>query len=98
MEEIHDSKARVMRSPRLAAIGVATLSGLMLSFLDARITATMTSPRLKEATEAVTRLEAQRRMRLKSSWRLMPNTRKKGRLRQELKGRRVRRRLKKVGA
>ena len=28
--EIQESRARVVRSPRLAAMGVATLSGLML--------------------------------------------------------------------
>jgi hypothetical protein len=32
------SSERVIRSPRLAAMGVATLSGLMPTFLDAMIT------------------------------------------------------------
>lgn len=38
------SKYRVMRSPRLAAMGVATLSGLIPTFLDPIITATTTRP------------------------------------------------------
>lgn len=38
------NSARVIRSPRLAAIGVATLSGLMPTFLDAMITPIMIRP------------------------------------------------------
>lgn len=38
------SRDRVIRSPRLAAMGVATLSGLMPTFLDAMITPIMMSP------------------------------------------------------
>lgn len=38
------SRYRVMRSPRLAAMGVATLSGLIPTFLDPIITATTTRP------------------------------------------------------
>lgn len=38
------NRARVIRSPRLAAIGVATLSGLMPTFLDAMITPIMIRP------------------------------------------------------
>lgn len=38
------SKYRVMRSPRLAAMGVATLSGLIPTFLDPIMTATTTRP------------------------------------------------------
>lgn len=42
--EMPASRDRVIRSPRLAAIGVATLSGLMPTFLDAMITPIMTRP------------------------------------------------------
>lgn len=42
--EMPASRDRVIRSPRLAAIGVATLSGLMPTFLDATITPIMISP------------------------------------------------------
>lgn len=38
------SRERVIRSPRLAAMGVATLSGLMPTFLDAMITPIMMRP------------------------------------------------------
>lgn len=38
------NRDRVIRSPRLAAMGVATLSGLMPTFLDAMITPIMMSP------------------------------------------------------
>lgn len=38
------NRARVIRSPRLAAMGVATLSGLMPTFLDAMITPIMIRP------------------------------------------------------
>ena len=41
---IHDNNANVMRSPRLAAIGVATLSGFILHFLENNITATIIEP------------------------------------------------------
>merc|ERR1719239_1465520 len=47
---------RVTRSPRAAAIGVATLSGLTLNLRDADITSTMTRPRVALAREAVTTL------------------------------------------
>lgn len=54
-------RARVVRSPREAAMGVATLSGLMFH-LELRITTRiMMIPRTKEAMEAVRRLEAERR-------------------------------------
>lgn len=43
-EAIHDNSARVVRSPRLAAIGVATLSGFMLQCREDTITATITRP------------------------------------------------------
>jgi hypothetical protein len=43
-EAIHDNKAKVMRSPRLAAIGVATLSGFILQCREDTITATITRP------------------------------------------------------
>ena len=51
-----------MRSPKLAAMGVATLSGLMLNFLELRTTATITEPRIKLANVAVTKLLAQSRV------------------------------------
>lgn len=57
---IADRSASVVRSPRLAAMGVATLSGLMLHFLDQSTTATITEPRIKLANDAVTKLLAQR--------------------------------------
>ncbi|KAG7265510.1 hypothetical protein CRUP_034302 [Coryphaenoides rupestris] len=38
------SRDRVMRSPRLAAMGVATLSGLMPTFLEPKITPIITRP------------------------------------------------------
>lgn len=38
------SRERVIRSPRLAAMGVATLSGLMPTFLDAMMTPIMMRP------------------------------------------------------
>lgn len=59
---IADKSARVMRSPKLAAMGVATLSGLMLHFLEQSTTATITEPRIRLANVAVTKLLAQRRL------------------------------------
>lgn len=58
-EAIQESRAKVVRSPSEAAIGVATLSGLMLNRRENRMTPTMTRPRTKLATEAVTRALAQ---------------------------------------
>ena len=49
--------ARVARSPRLAAIGVATLSGLIFNLLAVWMTRIMTRPRTKLAAEAVATLE-----------------------------------------
>jgi hypothetical protein len=43
-EAIHDNSAKVVRSPKLAAIGVATLSGFMLQCREDTITATITRP------------------------------------------------------
>lgn len=57
---IADKSARVVRSPRLAAMGVATLSGLTLHFLENTTTAAMTEPRMRLASVAVTKLLAQR--------------------------------------
>lgn len=54
--EIKASNAKVVRSPRLAGIGVATLSGFILNCLDKMITRTMIIPRTKLAMEAVTTL------------------------------------------
>lgn len=39
-----DSRDKVVRSPRLAAMGVAILSGLILSFLETKITKTIKAP------------------------------------------------------
>ena len=60
LEATAASRERVTKSPRAAAIGVATLSGLTLYFLLRPITATMTRPRRKLAAEAVTTLLARR--------------------------------------
>ena len=49
-----ERRPRVTRSPRAAAIGVATLSGLTLKCLETRMTGTMTRPRMKLAMLAVT--------------------------------------------
>ena len=57
---IADKRASVVRSPRLAAMGVATLSGFMLHFLEQSTTATITEPSIKLANDAVTKLLAQR--------------------------------------
>lgn len=54
-----DNKARVTKSPRLAAIGVAILSGLILNFRDNTIIETISDPKIRLATVAVTRLLAQ---------------------------------------
>lgn len=45
---IPDSRASVMRSPRLAAIGVATLSGLIPIFLEPMMTPIMIIPTAKK--------------------------------------------------
>ena len=55
------SKDRVIKSPKLAAIGVATLSGLTLYLLDNKITNTMITPRKNEAKEAVIKLLVHKR-------------------------------------
>jgi hypothetical protein len=47
-EAIHDNNAKVVRSPRLAAIGVATLSGFILQCREDMITATITRPGVKK--------------------------------------------------
>jgi hypothetical protein len=46
-DAIQESRVMVMRSPMLAAIGVATLSGLMFNFFEASITAIITIPATK---------------------------------------------------
>ena len=43
-EAIHDNNANVVRSPKLAAIGVATLSGFISQYRDDTITKTITRP------------------------------------------------------
>lgn len=55
---IPESRARVMRSPRLAAIGVATLSGLIPIFLDPMMTPIMIMPTAKKEEE--NRMKARR--------------------------------------
>lgn len=42
--ETQASSESVVKSPRLAAMGVATLSGLILKYLDIIITNTITRP------------------------------------------------------
>ena len=49
----NESRASVTRSPRLAAIGVATLSGFTPYFLERIITAHITPPSRRDAREAV---------------------------------------------
>lgn len=60
-EVIPERSAKVVKSPREAAIGVATLSGLMFIRLDKSITATITKPNKKLATDAVTKALAHNR-------------------------------------
>ena len=60
MEATQASRANVVRSPREAAIGVATLSGLMLNRRERRMTSTMTRPSTKLARLAVKTELAQR--------------------------------------
>ena len=52
------NNASVTKSPKLAAIGVATLSGLIPHFLDPTITPIIIPPRTALANEAVTKLLA----------------------------------------
>merc|ERR1719394_627346 len=52
----HANNDKVTKSPKAAAIGVATLSGLTLYLLDTAITANITRPKMKEAADAVTTL------------------------------------------
>ena len=47
---------RVTTSPRLAAIGVATLSGFILNFSDSKMIVIMIEPRNRLANEAVVTL------------------------------------------
>ena len=49
----NDSRASVTRSPRLAAMGVATLSGLIPYFFERMMTAHITPPRRRLANDAV---------------------------------------------
>ena len=51
--EMPAKRDRVMRSPRLAAMGVATLSGLIPTFLDNRITPIMMRPGHRGGGEGV---------------------------------------------
>lgn len=44
IEPIHASKPKVVRSPKLAAIGVATLSGFMRKYREPITTATIIPP------------------------------------------------------
>ena len=59
-DDIQESKAKVVKSPKDAAIGVATLSGLMFMRLENRITATIITPSRKLAIDAVSNELAQR--------------------------------------
>ena len=61
IDAIQESKAKVVRSPKDAAIGVATLSGLMLIRRESKITAAMTRPSTKLARDAVINALAPRR-------------------------------------
>ena len=45
-DAIHESSPKVIRSPKDAAIGVATLSGLIRHFLDSRMTPTIIIPEI----------------------------------------------------
>merc|ERR1711994_371026 len=56
VDATRESRPRVTRSPRAAAIGVATLSGFTFNFLEAEITITMTKPSVALANDAVTTL------------------------------------------
>ena len=46
-ELISDNSESVVKSPRLAAMGVATLSGFILNFVDNKTTITITAPTKK---------------------------------------------------
>ena len=46
-----------MRSPRLAAMGVATLSGLMLHFLENTTTAAITEPRMSPGGGVILKID-----------------------------------------
>ena len=50
---MHDKKVSVTRSPKLAAMGVATLSGLTPNRLEIRMTEIITIPSNRLAIEAV---------------------------------------------
>ena len=64
-----DRRANVTKSPRLAAIGVAMLSGLILNRRDNKMMNTMSDPKMRLATVAVTRLLAQSNVAwLMSKW------------------------------
>ena len=54
-----DNNAKVTKSPRLAAMGVAILSGFILNRRDNTIMATIKEPNKRLATVAVTKLLAQ---------------------------------------
>ena len=48
-----DNNDNVVKSPRLAAIGVAMLSGFTLHFLDRIITATIIEPKTEKACQKI---------------------------------------------
>lgn len=54
-------RASVVMSPRDAAIGIETLSGLMLNLFEAMMITDITPPRTNEATEAVMSADAVKR-------------------------------------
>ena len=57
---ITDSRPKVTRSPKEAAIGVATLSGLILKWCERRMTMIMTDPSTTLAMAALPMAEAPR--------------------------------------
>lgn len=59
--ETQDSNVKDVMSPRLAAIGVATLSGLIWQYLEKTITPAVINPKTKLAIDTVTRLLAHKR-------------------------------------
>lgn len=56
-----DSRVSEVMSPKLAAMGVATLSGLIWQYLDNTMTPAVINPNTKLAIETVTRLLAHNR-------------------------------------
>lgn len=59
--DTQDNKVNDVISPRLAAIGVATLSGLIWQYLDKIITPAVIKPNTRLAIDTVTKLLAHKR-------------------------------------